>query len=96
MPFNKSIHEQMTKIDYPIKQIEAFDVTYQGFDETPLKGFYIRPTQFEGFTLGNILTNGEIPLYAGMALVNVQEPSLQRIFSYINACFFFYFSNHAL
>ncbi len=29
-------------------------------------------------TLGNILTNGEIPLYAGMALVNVQEPSLQR------------------
>ncbi|WP_413377402.1 family 10 glycosylhydrolase [Alkalihalobacillus sp. 1P02AB] len=29
-------------------------------------------------TLGNVLTNGEIPLYAGMALVNVQDPPLQR------------------
>ncbi|MED4017857.1 family 10 glycosylhydrolase [Sutcliffiella cohnii] len=29
-------------------------------------------------TLGNIMTNGEIPLYAGMALVNVQDPPVQR------------------
>lgn len=29
-------------------------------------------------TLGNIVTNGEIPLYAGIALNNVQEPALQR------------------
>ncbi|MEW9110521.1 MAG: family 10 glycosylhydrolase [Cytobacillus gottheilii] len=29
-------------------------------------------------TLGNILTDGKVPLYAGMALVNVQDPSLQR------------------
>jgi uncharacterized lipoprotein YddW (UPF0748 family) len=29
-------------------------------------------------TLGNIVTNGEIPLYAGIALTNVQEPALQR------------------
>ncbi|KMK78069.1 acetylxylan esterase [Alkalihalobacillus pseudalcaliphilus] len=57
----KSIHEQMTKIDYPIKQIEAFDVTYQGFDETPLKGFYIRPTQFEGLLPCLVIYHG----YAG-------------------------------
>lgn len=29
-------------------------------------------------TLGNIVTNGEIPLYAGIALTNVQKPELQR------------------
>lgn len=29
-------------------------------------------------TLGNIVTNGEIPLYAGIALTNVQTPELQR------------------
>ncbi|MGY3714686.1 family 10 glycosylhydrolase [Sutcliffiella cohnii] len=29
-------------------------------------------------TLGNIMTNGEIPLYAGMALVSVQDPPVQR------------------
>ncbi|RAU96159.1 S-layer homology domain-containing protein [Paenibacillus sp. YN15] len=29
-------------------------------------------------TLGNIVTNGEIPLYAGIALTNVQAPELQR------------------
>lgn len=29
-------------------------------------------------TLGNIVTNGEIPLYAGIAMNNVQEPELQR------------------
>lgn len=29
-------------------------------------------------TLGNIVTNGEVPLYAGISLVNVQSPSMQR------------------
>lgn len=29
-------------------------------------------------TLGNIVTNGEIPLYAGIALNNVQTPAVQR------------------
>lgn len=29
-------------------------------------------------TLGNIVTNGEIPLYAGIALTNVQTPAMQR------------------
>lgn len=29
-------------------------------------------------TLGNIVTNGEIPLYAGIAMNNVQEPEKQR------------------
>ncbi|WP_036716841.1 S-layer homology domain-containing protein [Paenibacillus sp. JCM 10914] len=29
-------------------------------------------------TLGNIVTNGEIPLYAGIALNNVQAPAVQR------------------
>ncbi|QUG40214.1 family 10 glycosylhydrolase [Psychrobacillus sp. INOP01] len=29
-------------------------------------------------TQGNILTDGKLPLYAGMALVNVQEPAVQR------------------
>lgn len=29
-------------------------------------------------TLGNIVTNGELPLYAGIALTNVQAPALQR------------------
>lgn len=29
-------------------------------------------------TLGNILTDGQVPLYASMALANLQDPSLQR------------------
>ncbi len=29
-------------------------------------------------TLGNILTDGQVPLYSGMALVNLQDPALQR------------------
>lgn len=29
-------------------------------------------------TLGNIVTNGEIPMYAGIALTNVQSPAVQR------------------
>lgn len=29
-------------------------------------------------TQGNILTNGELPLYAGMALSNIQDPAMQR------------------
>ncbi|WP_170138794.1 family 10 glycosylhydrolase [Oceanobacillus chungangensis] len=29
-------------------------------------------------TQGNILTDGQIPLYAGMALANVQDPAVQR------------------
>ncbi|MNN80297.1 hypothetical protein D3C81_1970160 [compost metagenome] len=29
-------------------------------------------------TLGNIVTNGEIPLYTGIAVTNVQAPALQR------------------
>lgn len=29
-------------------------------------------------TLGNILTDGQVPLYSGMALVNIQDPALQR------------------
>ncbi|SDE19619.1 S-layer homology domain-containing protein [Paenibacillus sp. UNCCL117] len=29
-------------------------------------------------TLGNIVTHGEVPLYAGIAMTNVQEPALQR------------------
>ncbi|WP_193747727.1 family 10 glycosylhydrolase [Neobacillus niacini] len=29
-------------------------------------------------TQGNILTNGELPLYAGMALSNIQDPAVQR------------------
>lgn len=29
-------------------------------------------------TLGNIVTNGEIPLYTGIAVANVQPPALQR------------------
>ncbi|GGG14148.1 S-layer homology domain-containing protein [Paenibacillus abyssi] len=29
-------------------------------------------------TLGNVVTNGEIPLYAGIALNNVQTPAMQR------------------
>ncbi|MGG1555331.1 family 10 glycosylhydrolase [Paenibacillus ferrarius] len=29
-------------------------------------------------TLGNIVTNGEIPMYASIALANIQEPTLQR------------------
>jgi hypothetical protein len=29
-------------------------------------------------SLGNIVTNGEIPLYAGIAMNNVQEPDVQR------------------
>lgn len=40
---NASLHE----LDYPIKQVRAFDLTYHGFDETPIQAYYIVPKQHQ-------------------------------------------------
>ncbi|WP_413377408.1 acetylxylan esterase [Alkalihalobacillus sp. 1P02AB] len=44
----KPLNETLQEVDYPIKQIKAYEVSYQGFDETPLQAFYIVPEEHEG------------------------------------------------
>lgn len=44
---SQSLGEEVLKIDYPIKEIEAYKITYQGFDETPIHGYYIIPKKVE-------------------------------------------------
>ncbi|CAG9621153.1 acetylxylan esterase [Sutcliffiella rhizosphaerae] len=42
-----ALHEKVERISYPIKQINAYDVSYHGFDDTPIKAFYITPAKIE-------------------------------------------------
>lgn len=37
------LQSHLVREDYPIKQIEAYKVTYQGFGGTPIRGHYILP-----------------------------------------------------
>ncbi|MBM7618463.1 cephalosporin-C deacetylase [Bacillus tianshenii] len=45
---SRPLNEQLELMDYPIKQVKAYEVSYHGFDDTPIQGYYIIPTQFEG------------------------------------------------
>ncbi|WP_077247626.1 acetylxylan esterase [Bacillus sp. FJAT-27225] len=41
IPLNSVLKE----VDYPIKQIRAYDVSYQGFGGNPINGYYILPKE---------------------------------------------------
>lgn len=45
---SKPLNEQLQKLGYPIKQIDAYDLSYHGFDETPIKAHYILPKNIVG------------------------------------------------
>ncbi|MFT4416489.1 acetylxylan esterase [Fredinandcohnia humi] len=42
------LEPEYSRIEYPIKQIEAYDVTYKGFAGTPINAFYIVPKDHSG------------------------------------------------
>lgn len=37
------LNARLLEVPYPIKEIQAFELTYQGFDETPIDAHYILP-----------------------------------------------------
>lgn len=41
---SKPLNARLAKIDYPINEINAYQISYHGFDETPIQGYYITPT----------------------------------------------------
>ncbi|MDC3413821.1 acetylxylan esterase [Aquibacillus sp. 3ASR75-11] len=41
----KPLCAQLKTIDYPIKQIKAYELTYHGFDDTPIEAFYLVPKE---------------------------------------------------
>lgn len=45
---SRPLHEKVEKMDYPIKQIQAYEVSYHGFDDTPIQAYYILPKEYEG------------------------------------------------
>lgn len=59
---------------------EYYDTGYIEYLDFLMIGAYQTTSQEiqKYITLGNIVTNGEIPLYAGIALNNVQLPAVQR------------------
>ncbi|WP_188454922.1 acetylxylan esterase [Virgibacillus oceani] len=42
-----SLDEKLVEIDYPIKQVRVYDLSYNGFDDTPIKGFYMLPREHQ-------------------------------------------------
>jgi len=44
----KELNEKLIELNYPIKQIKAYQLTYHGFDQTPIHAFYIVPSNHEG------------------------------------------------
>lgn len=44
---NKALHSELKELDYPIKQITAYELSYHGFDETPIQAYYITPKKYE-------------------------------------------------
>ncbi|MFC4025102.1 acetylxylan esterase [Oceanobacillus longus] len=45
---DKPLHEKLTDLNYPIKEIQAYELTYHGFDHTPLHAHYILPKNHDG------------------------------------------------
>lgn len=45
---SKPLQETLREMEYPIKQIQAFELTYHGFDETPIHAYYIVPRNHQG------------------------------------------------
>ncbi len=48
------LHPKLTRLQYPIKSIEVYQLQYDGFDGTPISGWYILPS--------DLLTNRPIPV----------------------------------
>ena len=42
------LQAELKKINYPIKQIHAYELTYHGFDDTPIHAHYILPEKHDG------------------------------------------------
>ncbi|WP_084781947.1 acetylxylan esterase [Bacillus niameyensis] len=44
----RPLNEILRDLEYPIKQAQAFELNYHGFDETPIQAYYIVPRDHEG------------------------------------------------
>ncbi len=40
---NQPLNEQSRKINYPIHEIQAYELTYHGYDDTPIHAYYLLP-----------------------------------------------------
>ncbi|MFC7681383.1 family 10 glycosylhydrolase [Paenibacillus sp. GCM10028914] len=67
-------------LDESVYTPEYYDTGYIEYLDFLMIGAYQTTSQEvkKYITLGNIVTNGEIPLYTGIALTNVQTPVMQR------------------
>jgi cephalosporin-C deacetylase len=45
---DKPLNAQQVKQVTPMKSIQSYQVIYEGFDDTPLHGIYVRPADQEG------------------------------------------------
>ncbi|MGG6310387.1 S-layer homology domain-containing protein [Paenibacillus macerans] len=77
---NFRFHPALNMPDESVYTPEYYDTGYIEYLDFLMIGAYQTTSQEiqKYITLGNIVTNGEIPLYAGIALNNVQAPAMQR------------------
>ncbi|WP_449537900.1 acetylxylan esterase [Ferdinandcohnia sp. Marseille-Q9671] len=52
------LQSKLERVDYPIKQVDAYRVTYQGFGESPIKGYYLLPKDANGDTPCIVIYHG--------------------------------------
>ena len=72
-----------SRLRFPTSSIytpEYYKTGYIGYMDFLMVGtYYTTVQQIQRYiTIDTIVTNGEVPLYAGMALADLQDPSLQR------------------
>lgn len=66
---HRPLNAQLEELPYPIKQIQAFELTYHGFDGTPIKAHYILPKNHQDplpciiFFHGYMVNKGSISDY---------------------------------
>jgi hypothetical protein len=72
-----------SRLDFPEDSLYTEQYAQTGY--TDLLDFIMIGTYYEAakeinkyITLGNIITNGELPIYAGMALTEIPDPEVQR------------------
>lgn len=78
------LNAKLTECDYPSPYIKVYDLTYQGYDGTSIKGWFMIPLfakkkklpcliQYHGFTGGRNLPHEYMPwLMMGMAVVAIE------------------------
>lgn len=45
---SRPLGDEVKRMGYPIRQVEAYEASFHGFDETPIQAYYILPAQHNG------------------------------------------------